>query len=1851
MNRVFLRLFLFAAFAASVSVLSAQTAANYVFSTSTGATLDPMTGSAQLIGASVDDGVSAVTNIGFPFVYESTTYTQFSVSSNGLIRLGFSVVSADFGNALSDNSDNPKIMPIWDDISTGTGGSVRYVVTGTAPDRILKIQHYGRMDAAEGSASNSTFQVWFYECSNVIEFIYGTGSNPPSATIGIAGVTHTNYMARNHLTNHTAASTGGLNTIATWPGSGRKYTFTPPAANFRACFYAMNISSTNWCAGEVRNVTVSVKNTGTSTWTNSGPDINIGAKWNAETDHNVRVDANNLAPGSTATYTLTMTAPGVGSNNLGFDVVNEGNCWFRNNPGTCGAGTATGNMNAGTSPSTNGTAYLSPTLTIATTPSQPSVISGATAPCVGTTQTYSVTNVAGVTYTWTLPSGWSGSSSTNSITVTVGAASGSMVVTPSNSCGNGPARSLAVSPVATPANNLCSNGTVISAGGSLGGSLTCSSFESPFTSYNDVWYRFTAPCAASFTATLSGLPDDKDLSMFTACGTTSATASSTNSGTTNETITWTSTAGTTYYFRVYDYAGTGGGFNLAISAAPLPAQPSAITGSLNPVPGSTQSYSVTNVGGVTYTWSFPAGWTINSGQGSNSVSVTVGATNGTISVTPSTGCGSGTDRTTTTTIPNYRAAITSVNYGSSQWCTGDSRSVSVVIQNTGIATWTNSSPDVNVGVKWNTNVGNWADYYYRQDGANLAPGNSTTYTFPSLQASNATAGGVTPSPPTYTGDLSTGTNNLTFDVVVEGICWFGGNSGGCGPGNSAFTTPAITILEKPIVNAGADQNICGNQVLSGTSNHEMMLLAETFEQVTAGSEIVAAVSGAHSWRLASLSGNVNTGDNRYYITNAGGGFACAINGNSIIMKDIPNNSNCDYFFNTTTNQVVYYNQIFNGAIYDNIKLRFDYSTGGHIISGTVYDYFQVVYSTNGGTTWTPVNAGTASGTYNNNLGVNNGYYSATQSTPANTVVNLPVNGQSFMIGFRWNNNGDNLGTITSMIIDNLYLTGEPTSVSWTPATGVTNANTFTPTITLPGTYTMTVTGGNGCSNSDQITITNPNPALTIGSVSSTNPTTCGANGTITINGATGGITNWFSNSFNTGTGLSLFGNAAVEDGRLVLTKGLTSQSGGIIVPNPNAFNSRVIKLEMDMFIGFGTSSPADGLSISYAGDIGSPTAGNEAGHGSGLVISFDTYSNGAAGYQSGGSNQPGIYLVYGGSVLQFSSGTTWRGTKQHVILTVNASNQLTLTVGGTVIFNNVSLPGGYSTAVNNTWRFAVSARTGGLFDQHSIDNLAVNAYNQIEYSVNGTTWQASNTFNVPDGVYTPQIRTHNFSGCVTTASNVTLTEPAKPSITVQVDECMGTTPANSYYVLAQASAGVLPYTFSGSPVIAVGNERVYDVAAGANYTVTVTDNLNCAASASVTTPSGNPTDIPFVFTIGNTVADCYDINLNRWVTFRDNTNRAIASIHDNINGGATNNNLGKVTVQVFKEATEPVIASSGYCNSFTDFKAMRRHFVISTANAPTEPVGVRLYFTADEADALRTATLANDVPGEDCTTDDNFGDNLSLTDLYVTKYSGLNVDGNYSNNQSQAAGGIYKVYGVDNALSTTPNGALDLHPAQFSSIFSGGPAYHYVQMQVNEFSEFWLHGSIHAAPLPVEMMYLQAEDINNSFIKLSWGTATEINNQGFEVQRSTDALSWNAIGWVDGHNNSTVQLHYDFDDHNVQPNIVYYYRLKQVDFDGHFEHTGMVSEMISLQATFSVSDFMPNPTMDNTTLVVTTSQPKQTEVKFYDVTGRLVRSTTHQLHVGGNQISFSLSDLASGTYTAIVTAGDKTLTKRLVIAR
>jgi hypothetical protein len=254
---------------------------------------------------------------------------------------------------------------------------------------------------------------------------------------------------------------------------------------------------------------------------------------------------------------------------------------------------------------------------------------------------------------------------------------------------------------------------------------------------------------------------------------------------------------------VFTSDGSGfGDFQAALSCIPrpVPAQPSVITGSLTPDIASTQTYSVTNVSGVSYAWTVPSGWVINSGQGTNSISVTVGTTNGVIEVTPSNCSGNGPVRNVTTVIPDYRWKVVSSSTGGATWAGGESRAVSITLMNNGILGW-NSGVTTNVGLKWNT----WTDYHLRVTAGTLAPGATQTYNF-TIEAKNELTTSTV-----YGANLADGTYSLLFDVVNEGCFWFASNPGatncpGSTPvtcsGNTAHTVPTQNVSSVPTLAVG-----------------------------------------------------------------------------------------------------------------------------------------------------------------------------------------------------------------------------------------------------------------------------------------------------------------------------------------------------------------------------------------------------------------------------------------------------------------------------------------------------------------------------------------------------------------------------------------------------------------------------------------------------------------------------------------------------------------------------------------------------------------------------------------------------------------------------------------------------------------------------------------------------------------------------------------------------------------------------------------------------------------------------------------------------------------------------------------
>ena len=99
--------------------------------------------------------------------------------------------------------------------------------------------------------------------------------------------------------------------------------------------------------------------------------------------------------------------------------------------------------------------------------------------------------------------------------------------------------------------------------------------------------------------------------------------------------------------------------------------------------------------------------------------------------------------------------------------------------------------------------------------------------------------------------------------------------------------------------------------------------------------------------------------------------------------------------------------------------------------------------------------------------------------------------------------------------------------------------------------------------------------------------------------------------------------------------------------------------------------------------------------------------------------------------------------------------------------------------------------------------------------------------------------------------------------------------------------------------------------------------------------------------------------------------------------------------------------------------------------------------------------------------------------------------------------------------------------------------------------------------LPVELLYFDAFPSNNQYAQLEWATATEINNDGFEVLRSTNGIDFEYIAWISGNGNQTSTHKYSYEDYSIETGITYYYRLKQIDYDGQYEYFNIESVKLS----------------------------------------------------------------------------------------
>jgi large repetitive protein len=192
----------------------------------------------------------------------------------------------------------------------------------------------------------------------------------------------------------------------------------------------------------------------------------------------------------------------------------------------------------------------------------------------------------------------------------------------------------------------------------------------------------------------------------------------------------------------------------------------------------------------------------------------------------------------------------------------------------------------------------------------------------------------------------------------------------------------------------------------------------------------------------------------------------------------------------------------------------------------------------------------------------------------------------------------------------------------------------------------------------------------------------------------------------------------------------------------------------------------------------------------------------------------------------------------------------------------------------------------------------------------------------------------------------------------------------------------------------------------------------------------------------------------------------------------------------------------------------------------------------------------------------------------------------------------------------------------------------------NTFPDYLYNSSV--SPLPVELTFFKGT-ADNGLVNLEWQTATETNNNFFEVQKSFNGIDFVQLGSVLGNGNSNQLINYNYFDKQPIEGINYY-RLKQVDYNGDFEFSQVIR--VSVRASKVELIVYPIPASDVINIYLTVNLG-EANIQIIDMRGSIIFE--EQIILDRSVVEINVSTFPRGTYYLIVTSGDYKEEQKLII--
>jgi hypothetical protein len=242
---------------------------------------------------------------------------------------------------------------------------------------------------------------------------------------------------------------------------------------------------------------------------------------------------------------------------------------------------------------------------------------------------------------------------------------------------------------------------------------------------------------------------------------------------------------------------------------------------------------------------------------------------------------------------------------------------------------------------------------------------------------------------------------------------------------------------------------------------------------------------------------------------------------------------------------------------------------------------------------------------------------------------------------------------------------------------------------------------------------------------------------------------------------------------------------------------------------------------------------------------------------------------------------------------------------------------------------------------------------------------------------------------------------------------------------------------------------------------------------------------------------------------------------------------------------------------------------------------------------------------------------------------------------------------IYNQVNATGNVGPQLISGSFTTPATGGQnAQIEITFNGNSFNNdniYWDNLTLEYT-VPVELTSFKAAT-NGEDVELSWTTATETNNQGFEIERMSVGGSFVQVGYAAGFGTTTEPKSYSFIDSKLETGK-YLYRLKQIDFNGSFTYSDEVNVEVEIPLVYSLEQNYPNPFNPNTTINYSIQEDGLVKLAVYNLLGEEITVLlNNEQKAGKYEIMFDASELSSGVYMYRMESNNFLSIKKMILIK